>query len=113
MTEPLAIKSSEQSKLVIDALAAGIQLHLPEVVVYQDENFGGWSYRTNLDVINIGDAMNDQVTSIIVVSGTWQFYRDENYGVPMGNPLPPGYYANVVNFGIENDAITSFKCIAL
>ena len=43
MAEPLEIRSSEQSKLVVDALAAGIQLPLPDVVVYRDENFGGWS----------------------------------------------------------------------
>ena len=53
---------------------------LPEVVVFEHDNFQGWEYRTNLAVSYIGDDWNDQISSIIVVSGSWRFYADVDFG---------------------------------
>ena len=83
---------------------------VPEVIVFKDINFGGDSWRTNLQYTYVGDYWNDSISSIIVVAGTWTFCL--NAGPPgPGNPnwtLTPGYYAWVENFGIPNDAISSF-----
>lgn len=84
---------------------------LPEIVVYEHINWQGWNYRTNMNVRNIGTIMNDQVSSFVIVKGTWQFYKDENFLTPMGGPLGPGCYDNVTRYGIENDQITAFKCL--
>ncbi|WP_183580476.1 beta/gamma crystallin-related protein [Mucilaginibacter sp. X5P1] len=103
------------AKLKLEALegkfdAAGSQI--PEVVVYWDVNFGGADFRTNLNVNYIGDAWNDQVSSFIIVSGMWQFYKDANFITPVGGVLGPGYYSWVENYGIPNDCISSYKCVA-
>jgi hypothetical protein len=94
-----------------DFLAGASQI--PEVVVYWDVNFGGAELRTNLNVTYIGDVWNDQVSSFIIVSGKWQFYKDINYGTPVGAVLGPGYYSWVENYGIPNDSVSSFKCVEL
>src|SRR5258707_1088749 len=67
---------------------------VPEVVVYWDINFGGESWRTNLNYSYVGDHWNDQISSIIVVSGTWQFWRDAGFSGVGDSPwiLTPGYY---------------------
>lgn len=85
--------------------------HLPEIVVYEHIDFGGWNFRTNLNVVYIGDAMNDQISSFVVVSGRWQFYRHRDYGEALGPVLGPGYYRWVEDVGIPNDHISSFKCV--
>jgi hypothetical protein len=83
---------------------------VPELVVYWDINFGGESWRTNLNYSYVGDHWNDQISSIIVVSGTWQFWRDAGFSGVGDSPwiLTPGYYPWVEAVGIPNDTISSF-----
>jgi len=88
-------------------------LIFPEVVVYWDINFGGADWRTNLDWSYVGDNWNDQISSVIVISGTWQFFENSNYGgaaVTVG----PGYYSFVENpaFNMANDSISSFRVVS-
>ncbi len=87
---------------------------LPEVVVFKDANFGGDSWRTNLDILYTGDYWNDTISSIIVVSGTWQFYEHSNYGGARSNALTPGYYPWVEDpsVNIANDSISSFQVLS-
>jgi hypothetical protein len=83
--------------------------HLPEIVVYQHIDFGGWSYRTNLNVISFG--MVDQISSFVVVSGRWQFYRHRDFVGPVGPVFGPGYYRWVEDVGVPNDQVSSFQCV--
>lgn len=87
---------------------------LPEVVVYFDRNFGGPEWRTNLSYSYVGDYWNDQISSIIVVSGTWRFFEDSQTGAPVGGhwDLGPGWYSWVEDLGIPNDTISAFEAIA-
>lgn len=92
-------------------------MSLPEIVVYKDANWGGDEWRTNLDYSYVGDNWNDTISSIIVVSGTWQFYENANFNVDGGassNLLGPGYYSFVENpeVNIANDSISSFQVIS-
>lgn len=85
---------------------------LPEVVVYWDKDFRGASWRTNLNYSYVGGYWNDRISSIIVVSGIWEFYEHKDYG-GWAVRLGPGYYHWVEEVGIPNDKISSFKCISL
>jgi Beta/Gamma crystallin len=85
---------------------------LPEIILFAEVDFGGQSIRTNLEG-NLSD-LNDKVTSVIVVSGTWQFYRHANYQSDPGDnwqPLTPGKYHYLPEKGIPNDQITSFRVV--
>ena len=90
-------------------------MSLPEVVVYTDANFGGNEWRTNLNYSWVGSSWNDCISSIVVVSGTWVFYENANYGGAQSNPLGPGYYSWVESsdVNIANDSISSFKCVSV
>lgn len=85
---------------------------LPEIVIYQDIKFGGASERTNLNWYYVGDWWNDKISSIVVVSGVWEFFEHHHYEGRKWT-LRPGYYSWVVDAGIPNDIISSFRCIAL
>jgi beta/gamma crystallin len=82
---------------------------LPEIEIFEHENFRGASYRTSLDVSNVGSWWNDKASSVIVYSGTWAIYEHENYG-GANITLTPGQYANPSkSHGFGNDTLTSFK----
>ncbi len=110
---------------------------IPEIVVFEHANFRGREFRTNiLEVPNVANLtieyypafvyfrrqdvgeivytqwnMNDQISSIIVVSGIWQFFRDINFQNPIGPELRPDYYPWVGAINIPNDHISSFRCV--
>ena len=66
-------------------------LRLPEIVIYDHVGFKGAYARTNLSFHYLGDFWNDRISSLIVVSGVWRFYRDEYYKGDHWD-LGPGFY---------------------
>lgn len=83
---------------------------LPEVVVFEHINFGGASWRTNLNYLFVGGWWNDRISSIVVVRGRWRFYQHINYGGAYWD-LRQGYYPWVEAANIPNDIISSFRFI--
>lgn len=80
---------------------------LPEVVIYEDHDYGGPSHRTNLNFRRMSQEFNDKISSIVVVRGKWRFYRDANYTGDYWD-LDVGYYPKL---GSVSDVISSFQCI--
>lgn len=83
---------------------------LPECVVFEHWHFEGDSWRTNLGWSYVGDAWNNRISSLIVVSGTWLFCELTDFG-GWGKELGPGYVWFVPDAGIPDDQISSFKPI--
>lgn len=100
---------------------------LPEIEVFKHANFnfqtstiqllpgeraispGRERLRTSFNVNLKGDLLDNNISSIIIYSGYWQF-SDSN-GKVFTPVLGPGQYADVREFGIPNDKISSFKCV--
>ena len=78
-----------------------------EVTVYWDANFRGESLHTDGDMSYVGNHWNDQISSIRVRSGFWEFYWDADYRGEVLR-LGPGEYAYVGDHW--NDQISSFRC---
>lgn len=87
-------------------------LRLPEVVIYDHIGFGGAYARTNLSFHYLGDFWNDRISSLIVVSGVWRFYRDEYYKGDYWD-LGPGFYESFFTEKGPDDVVSSFQAIAL
>jgi hypothetical protein len=87
----------------------------PEVVVYTDRNFEGESWRTNLSYSHLGDHWSDMISSIIVISGTWEFWSDIDFTGGYCK-LGPGYYPSFRGecspTGFLNKGISSFRCVS-
>lgn len=54
---------------------------------------------------------NDEISSFVVVSGTWKFYRHSNFRVGLGGEYGPGAYRWVEAVGIKNDQVSSLRCV--
>jgi hypothetical protein len=85
---------------------------LPEIVIYDHVGFKGAFARTNLSFNYLGDFWNDRISSLIVVSGVWRFYRDEYYKGDHWD-LGPGFYECFFKDKGPDDVISSFKAIKL
>ena len=69
----------------VGARSAGAGMaQMPEIVVYDHVGFRGAYARTNLSFLYLGDFWNDRISSLIIVSGIWRFYRDEYYKGDIG-----------------------------
>lgn len=78
-----------------------------EVIVYWDSNYSGEAWRTTSDFLDIPSRWNDQISSIVVISGMWDFFWDRGYRGEVIT-LPPGAYPGL---GPRwNDQISSFRC---
>jgi hypothetical protein len=85
---------------------------LPEVVVYDETGFRGAYARTNLSFHYLGEFWNDRISSIIVVSGVWRFYRDEYYKGDHWD-LGPGFYECFFTEKGPDNVVSSFQAVSL
>jgi hypothetical protein len=96
----------------------------PEIVVFEHVGFGGFQRGFNVDIPNLDwhfitfseerFTWNDRISSVIVISGTWQFFTEPDYQGQSSTQVRPGGYTDVekLEFGIANDKISSFKVIS-
>ena len=78
-----------------------------EVVVFQDKNLAGQSFKTTEDQPLLNDQWNKQISSIQVVAGTWDFSTEPQFGGDAMR-LAPGSYKDLgANW---DDQISSFMC---
>lgn len=86
-----------------------------EVIIFQHVDFRGHHrhiFDTEPNLNHSEDqTMNDKMSSFVVVSGIWKFYRHANYQVPYDGEFGPGRYRWVEANGVENDQVSSMKCI--
>ncbi len=84
---------------------AGAQT-LPEVMIFNDDNFQGASQRFTTPVSDLRRwNMSDSVSSIVVLNGYWRFCDQTNFGGPCIT-LGPGRYPRLSVYNM-NDKISS------
>ncbi len=81
---------------------------LSEVILFADANLHG-GHKHLFESNAFIDDFNDVTSSIVVVSGTWTFFRDASFSPGPGITLGPGVYNWVEAVGIDNDSISSAK----
>jgi hypothetical protein len=98
----------------------------PHLIIYIDQQFGGLHTHIFADtpdfsqlalggVGGIAGNWNDKVSSVVIVSGVWQFFSDIDFGpapIPVGG-LGPGLYSVVADFGLENASLSSVRVIGI
>jgi hypothetical protein len=86
---------------------------MPEVVLFEHSNFRGahkhvFVAEPDLDRDD-DNFFNDRVSSIVIVEGEWEFYRDDNFRNQLGPTLGRGTYARVTDVDIPHDSISSLR----
>ncbi|MBD0370941.1 MAG: beta/gamma crystallin family protein [Pyrinomonadaceae bacterium] len=89
---------------------------MAEIVLFEHINFRGahkhlYGSEGNLAAPD-DNFFNDKISSFVVVSGSWQFFRDINFAGPASNVFGPGRYSWVESVGIPNDSVSSVRRVA-
>ena len=93
----------EQIDLVLDDAHIGC-----ETTVFWDHGLKGESWRTTRDHSGLYAGWNDQVSSIEIASGNWEFYENGEFGGKVLK-LGPGRYPYLTDGW--DDTISSFRCV--
>jgi hypothetical protein len=85
------------------------------IIVFQHANFRGhhrhiFGLEDNLDDPE-DRTLNDQISSFVVLSGTWQLFKHANFVEPYPRTFGPGQYEFVGDFGVENDQVSSLRAV--
>ncbi len=84
-----------------------------QVILFSDANFhGDHRHVFDSEADLSADRFNDVVSSLVVLSGNWSFFRDSKFGNPYPVVLGPGMYSFVEDFQIKNDDISSLQTTA-
>jgi hypothetical protein len=81
---------------------------VPQIVAFDNEDFLGDHIHIFGDMRDLGKWGNS-ISSLVILSGSWEFFDDENFtGTAMGT-LGPGMYANVADKGLKHNSISSVR----
>ena len=81
---------------------------VPQIVAFDNEDFLGDHIHIFGDMRDLGKWGNS-ISSMVILSGTWEFFDDEGFtGTSMGT-LGPGSYADVTKHGLKNNSISSVR----
>jgi hypothetical protein len=92
------------------------------ILIFEHRNFEGRAKDISLGSPNLSLSedgfFDDQVSSFIIASGNWMFYKHSGFRSPYmraGKPLilGPGQYSSVEALGIPEDDISSLRAVSL
>jgi len=81
---------------------------MPQIVVFDNEDYLGDHTHVFGTMKELGKWGNS-ISSMVILSGTWEFFDDEDFkGTSMGS-LGPGMYSDVTAKGVKNNSISSIR----
>ena len=81
---------------------------MPQIVAFDNENFLGDHTHTLGDIKDLGKWGNS-ISSMVILSGTWEFFDDEDFKGTKMATLGPGMYPKVTDKGIKDNSISSIR----
>jgi Beta/Gamma crystallin len=83
----------------------------PQIVAFDNENFLGDHTHILGDMKDLGKWGNS-ISSMVIVSGTWEFFDDEDFKEMKMGPFGPGLYPKVADKGIKDNSISSIRLVS-
>jgi hypothetical protein len=81
---------------------------MPQIIVFDNDNFLGDHTHVLGDLKDLGKWGNS-ISSMIILSGTWEFFDDEDFKGTQMATLGPGMYPRVADKGIKDNSISSIR----
>src|SRR6266540_7376479 len=80
-------------------------------IAFDKENFEGDHTHIFGDMPKLGK-WDNSISSMIILSGTWEFFNEENSQGKSMAKLGPGKYANVTPHGLKDNSISSIRLVS-
>jgi hypothetical protein len=83
---------------------------IPQIVAFDNEGLLGDHIHIFGDVVDLGKWGNS-ISSMVILSGRWEFFDDESFKGTKMTELGPGVYLNVKDHGMKDNSISSIRLI--
>jgi hypothetical protein len=84
---------------------------VPQIVAFDNQGLLGDHIHIFGDVGDLGK-WNNSISSMVILSGRWEFFDEEHFkGTKMGE-LGPGTYLNVKDKGFKDNSISSIRLVS-
>jgi hypothetical protein len=110
------LEGSSPRKYLINSPWKGEEMsHRDEhIIIFEHRDFRGRHRHIFGQEANLNNSedntLNDRMSSFVVLSGTWTFFRHSNFVEQVGGrTFGPGQYESVSDFNIPNDAVSSLR----
>jgi hypothetical protein len=84
---------------------------IPQIVVFDNENFLGDHGHIFGNMKDLGKWGNS-ISSMTILSGTWEFFDGHDFGGNKMGTLGPGMYPDVTAKGLKNNSISSIRLVS-
>jgi hypothetical protein len=81
---------------------------MPQIIAFDNEDFLGDHTHALGDIKDLGKWGNS-ISSMVILSGTWEFFDDEDFKGTKMATLGPGMYPQVTDKGIKDNSISSIR----
>jgi Beta/Gamma crystallin len=103
------------ASVVVSPATAGESMRsagdIPQIIAFDNENFLGDHMHILGDMKDLGKWGNS-ISSMVILSGTWEFFDDEDFKGTKVGPLGPGTYPKVADKGIKDNSISSIRLVS-
>jgi hypothetical protein len=84
---------------------------MPQIIVFDNEDFLGDHAHVFGNMRDLGKWGNS-ISSMIIISGTWEFFDDEDFKGTKMTDLGPGMYPKVTDKNIKDNSISSIRLVS-
>jgi Beta/Gamma crystallin len=84
---------------------------VPQIIAFDKENFEGDHTHIFGDMPKLG-RWDNSMSSMVILSGTWEFFDDQNFQGALMAKLGPGRYANVTQYGLKDNSVSSIRLVS-
>ena len=84
---------------------------LPQIVAYDNEGLLGDHIHIFGNVTDLGKWGNS-ISSMVIISGRWEFFDEEDMKGTRMNELGPGVYLNVKGHNLKDNSISSIRLVS-
>ena len=84
---------------------------IPQIVAFDNEGLLGDHIHVFGNVPDLGK-WNNSISSMVILSGRWEFFDEENFKGTNMTKLGPGMYLNVKEHNMKDNSISSIRLVS-
>jgi Beta/Gamma crystallin len=95
----------------VEAGEPGRAGELPQIIAFDGAEYAGDHTHIAGDLRRLGK-WDNSISSLIILSGTWEFFDDDDFTGTKMATLGPGLYPRVTEKGLKDNSISSIRLVS-